>query len=142
MQTTPSTHNFETDPVFQSGISSILTATTSLSPSEKDELIARAKAFYLQQLQTQPTESVEGTITDAPETEEPEKLSFARLVQMIERGEPIPGIKEIPDRLSDEKPSKSTAEVRRKPWEKEGGTAQALQLASTEDLNRADGRLQ
>jgi len=44
-------------------------------------------------------------------------VSFSEIVELITSGKPIPGIKEIPNLLSDEQPTESTREQRRKPWE-------------------------
>ncbi|KAJ1770292.1 hypothetical protein LPJ54_004849 [Coemansia sp. RSA 1824] len=45
--------------------------------------------------------------------------SFAQVVQMIANGEEIPGIRDIPDQLNQEQPSKSTACAPPKPWEQQ-----------------------
>ncbi|KAJ1756461.1 hypothetical protein LPJ54_006767, partial [Coemansia sp. RSA 1824] len=45
--------------------------------------------------------------------------SFAQVVQMIASGEEIPGIRDIPDQLNQEQPSKSTACAPPKPWEQQ-----------------------
>lgn len=47
----------------------------------------------------------------------PYPKSFAEIVELITSGKPIPGIKEIPNELSDEPPSESVEPQRRKPWE-------------------------
>ncbi|RUS20799.1 hypothetical protein BC937DRAFT_94365 [Endogone sp. FLAS-F59071] len=46
-----------------------------------------------------------------------EKLSFAQLVDMINKGEPIPGIKQIPNKLNEGTPSVPSQPRRQKPWE-------------------------
>ncbi|KAJ2820865.1 hypothetical protein IWW50_004888, partial [Coemansia erecta] len=43
--------------------------------------------------------------------------SFAEVVQMIASGKEIPGIRDIPDQLSEEQPSESTLRAPPKPWE-------------------------
>lgn len=49
----------------------------------------------------------------------PYPASFARVVELITTGEPIPGIKDIPDTVLDGQESHSSAAKRRKPWEKD-----------------------
>lgn len=56
--------------------------------------------------------------TPAPSTiEAPYPTSFAHIVELITTGQPIPGIKEIPDVLNTAPPSESTKPRRLKPWE-------------------------
>ncbi|KAI9883623.1 MAG: hypothetical protein M1823_004611 [Watsoniomyces obsoletus] len=45
--------------------------------------------------------------------------SFAHIVNLIKSGEPIPGVKEIPDTVLEGQESNSTIPPRRKPWEKD-----------------------
>jgi len=47
----------------------------------------------------------------------PYPTSFAHIVELITTGQPIPGIREIPNKLSEEKPSESVQSKRKKPWE-------------------------
>ncbi|KAJ3296745.1 hypothetical protein HK104_001255 [Borealophlyctis nickersoniae] len=54
-------------------------------------------------------------------SEPPYPRSFHELCEMVARGEPIPGIRKIPDKLSEEKPSTSVMAPRKKPWEKNKG---------------------
>lgn len=51
----------------------------------------------------------------------PYPLSFAALASLIASGAPIPGIRDIPDKLAEGEPSVSTVDVAavRKPWEVE-----------------------
>ncbi|KAK9899719.1 hypothetical protein P389DRAFT_207353 [Cystobasidium minutum MCA 4210] len=60
---------------------------------------------------------------EEPEDDQPRyPLSFDELAEMIATGAHIPGIREIPDKLNEEKPSEPVlAKTRvRKPWEVEG----------------------
>jgi len=43
---------------------------------------------------------------------------------LIQSGQPIPGIKDVPDKLAEGDPTQSKEEVRRKPWEKQNSTLQ------------------
>lgn len=53
-------------------------------------------------------------------TEDDEKtLSYAALVEMIQSGKPIPGIKDIPDTVLEGQGTQPAASQRRKPWEKD-----------------------
>jgi hypothetical protein len=45
-------------------------------------------------------------------------LSFQEICELIASGKPVPGIRQIPNRLNDQEPSKSTMKPRPKPWEK------------------------
>lgn len=47
--------------------------------------------------------------------------SFARIVELITTGQPIPGIQQIPDTVLTGQETASTAQRRRKPWEKDEG---------------------
>ncbi|KAF2204371.1 hypothetical protein GQ43DRAFT_348050, partial [Delitschia confertaspora ATCC 74209] len=49
--------------------------------------------------------------------------SFAHIVELISTGQPIPGIKEIPDTVLTGQGTQSTKPKRRKPWEKDEVTA-------------------
>jgi len=56
--------------------------------------------------------------TQAPTTEEiPQPASFADIVALIQSGQPIPGIRDIPDTVLTGQGSESTQPPRRKPWE-------------------------
>ncbi|KAJ3090498.1 hypothetical protein HK102_003528 [Quaeritorhiza haematococci] len=43
--------------------------------------------------------------------------SFFELVEMIQKGEPIPGIRQIPNKLNESPPSSANLKPRKKPWE-------------------------
>lgn len=49
--------------------------------------------------------------------EAPYPTSFARIIELITAGQPIPGIREIPNVLNTAPPSEATKPKRRKPWE-------------------------
>ncbi|KAK0615526.1 Uncharacterized protein DIS24_g11733 [Lasiodiplodia hormozganensis] len=59
--------------------------------------------------------------------EAPYPTSFAHIVELITSGQPIPGIKEIPDTVLEGQGSASTASKRKKPWEKDVGVAAGSQ---------------
>lgn len=61
------------------------------------------------------------TSSSSSSTDPPYPPTFAQLAQLIATGAPIPGIKDIPDKLAEGAPSESRESVRRKPWEKEEG---------------------
>lgn len=54
------------------------------------------------------------------EDETPYPSSFARIVELITTGQPIPGIEQIPDTVLTGQGAPSTANRRRKPWETDG----------------------
>lgn len=86
--------------------------------------------------------TINGSITDSPRGEEEPALtqtpstsgapvatiaapppaypmSFNHIVELITTGQPIPGVKEIPDTVLEGQASHSTTSKRRKPWEKD-----------------------
>ena len=54
--------------------------------------------------------------------------SFDEIVELIMTGKPVPGIRAIPDKLSDEPPSVSSTIPPRKPWEKHVIDANTLSI--------------
>lgn len=55
--------------------------------------------------------------TDPAEPPAPYPTSFSEIVELITKGDPIPGIKEVPDIILDGQASHATTAKRRKPWE-------------------------
>ncbi|KAK3670880.1 hypothetical protein LTR78_009158 [Recurvomyces mirabilis] len=51
----------------------------------------------------------------------PKPATFADICDMIAEGKPIPGIKDIPDRILEGQASDASAQRRKKPWEKDSG---------------------
>ena len=69
---------------------------------------------------TQEIEKSEVTSVQEPnEPAAPYPSSFSRIVDLITKGEPIPGIKEIPDTLLVGQESSPATAKRKKPWEKD-----------------------
>jgi hypothetical protein len=58
------------------------------------------------------------------------KLSYQEIVDLIQSGKPIPGIKEIPDTVLAGQGTSSTQTRRAKPWEKDGSTNGNLELVA------------
>jgi hypothetical protein len=58
------------------------------------------------------------------------KLSYQEIVDLIQSGKPIPGIKEIPDTVLAGQGTSSTQTRRAKPWEKEGPANGNLELVA------------
>ena len=54
----------------------------------------------------------------SPEVAAPFPTSFAHIVELITTGQPIPGIREVPDKISEEEVSESAQENKKKPWER------------------------
>ncbi|MCJ1307235.1 hypothetical protein MMC25_000881 [Agyrium rufum] len=65
----------------------------------------------------QPLEDTASTSREDAQ-EAPYPTSFSRIVELITSGEPIPGIKEIPDTILEGQESEASKPTRRKPWEK------------------------
>ncbi|KAI9671150.1 MAG: hypothetical protein M1817_003657 [Caeruleum heppii] len=63
-----------------------------------------------------PASSDDGTAP--PDQDAPYPTSFAHIVDLITKGEPVPGIKEIPDTVLEGEQSQPAASSRRKPWER------------------------
>jgi Family of unknown function (DUF5572) len=61
----------------------------------------------------EPTPAADADDNDGP------SLSYAELVELIQSGKPVPGIKDIPDTVLTGEGSTSVAVKRRKPWEKD-----------------------
>ena len=53
----------------------------------------------------------------------PYPTSFSQIVELITSGDPIPGIKEVPDTVLQGRSSQPTTVERRKPWEKDDSGA-------------------
>ncbi|KAL9129257.1 MAG: hypothetical protein Q9217_002237 [Psora testacea] len=51
----------------------------------------------------------------------PYPTTFSQIMKLISTGQPIPGIKDVPDTVLEGHASRSMAGKRRKPWEKDGG---------------------
>lgn len=60
--------------------------------------------------------SSSSSTTDPPA---PYPISFSQIVELITTGQPIPGIKEVPDTLLEGQASQATTAKRKKPWEKD-----------------------
>ena len=49
----------------------------------------------------------------------PYPTSFSQIVELITTGQPVPGIKDIPDTILEGQASQVTSAKRKKPWEKD-----------------------
>ncbi|GAA6045555.1 hypothetical protein NBRC10513_007915 [Rhodotorula toruloides] len=135
-----------TDPTFLQGLEVILQPYYDQGASEDEirDVVKRAEAFYLSSHAPDDVEQPQplSSLTTVPSVSSPSASSssqppsssssdppypptFAQLAALIATGAPIPGIKEIPDKLAEGEPSESRESVRRKPWEKEGEGAAA-----------------
>ena len=59
------------------------------------------------------------TSNSSTEPPAPYPISFSQIVELITTGQPIPGIKEVPNTLLEGQASQPTTTKRKKPWEKE-----------------------
>ena len=59
------------------------------------------------------------TSTSSAEPPAPYPVSFSQIVELITTGQPIPGIKEVPDVLLEGQASHPVSAKRKKPWEKD-----------------------
>ncbi|CDS13089.1 hypothetical protein LRAMOSA05273 [Lichtheimia ramosa] len=137
-----SKYDFDSDQQFQSGMSSILKQADA-NPETREQTLERAKWFYYNKFiqafdyeeyqkwksqddntsakeQVQQQESEDNKEKDTKENDDddkPPKFTFQELVEMIESGKEIPGIRQIPNKLNEGTPSEPKMPVRRKPWE-------------------------
>ncbi|KAL8292930.1 hypothetical protein RQP46_000624 [Phenoliferia psychrophenolica] len=125
-----SSSSVDLDPLFQQGLQSILAPlyARNASPEEIADVTARATQFYAQSKASAPPPPPPSAAAPAPEAapipspaassaEPPYPMSFAHLASLIASGAPIPGIRDIPDKLAEGEPSVSQVSVKRKPWE-------------------------
>ncbi|GAA5947994.1 hypothetical protein JCM3775_002283 [Rhodotorula graminis] len=118
-----------TDPQFLAGLDAILEPYYARHASDDEirDVVKRAEAFFLSSQaqpnleQLAPLEALSSVPpADAPAStaaDPPYPPTFAELAALIASGEPIPGIRDIPDELAPEPPSEPKAQARRKPWE-------------------------
>lgn len=59
----------------------------------------------------------------------PYPTSFSQIVDLITNGQPIPGIKDVPDTLLSGQESRAMTAKRKKPWERDGGDGNVDDLA-------------
>ncbi|KAI9598972.1 hypothetical protein BDF19DRAFT_429696, partial [Syncephalis fuscata] len=140
-------YDFDNDTRFQAGLQSLLGKDTSthqeVSLADKTE---RAQWFYYNRFITEfdydvyrqwkqstgnqavldkntvdaPDEQIDTTVSneqvdsDAPTYPH----SFQAICELIAAGQPVPGIRMIPNQLNEQPPSQSNLAPRRKPWEK------------------------
>ena len=74
-----------------------------------------------------PLEEDVGQRASTSQPNAPYPTSFAHIVDLITKGEPIPGVKEIPDTVLEGQESQSVTAVRKKPWEKEANESTTVQ---------------
>ncbi|KAL8742189.1 MAG: hypothetical protein Q9190_005292 [Brigantiaea leucoxantha] len=116
------------DVEFQSGLNAILASNSD--PQQVEHLTLRARCFYYSRKHDTPIdfESYKAwrlasqprpTSTPAPVLEPPAPYptSFSQIVDLITKGEPIPGIKDVPDTVLTGHESMPTTAKRKKPWE-------------------------
>ncbi|KAJ1945555.1 hypothetical protein GGF37_001640 [Kickxella alabastrina] len=122
-------YDFNGDSQFQSGLATIPNSSNSL-------VIEKAKIFYYSRAvsaldhkryfawkakSTDNAASVDDNDDNDDESnstsKHPPSIPFAEVVGMITRGEEIPGICQIADKLNHQIPSQSTTKAPPKPWE-------------------------
>ncbi len=57
--------------------------------------------------------------TNNSEPPAPYPTSFSQIVELITNGQPIPGIKEVPDTVLEGQATQATTAKRKKPWERD-----------------------
>ncbi|KAI9259419.1 hypothetical protein BDA99DRAFT_605780 [Phascolomyces articulosus] len=134
-------YDFDNDEKFQFGMSSILKSSEE-DPSTHDEVVERAKWFYYTKFiksfdletfrewnsKNDSEKSKKETKVESNEDKEkkdddtPRRFTFQELVEMIETGQEIPGIRQIPNKINEGTPSEAKLSVRQKPWETAAAT--------------------
>lgn len=99
----------ETDPILS-------TAETTAAPGGSVG-IGPAETSTAEAAATVPAPTTAEPTTTGDET--PYPSSFARIVELITTGQPIPGIQQIPDTVLVGQGAPSVVPPRRKPWEKD-----------------------
>jgi len=64
-------------------------------------------------------EAIESEPATTTEEVEPPRLSYQEVVELIQSGKPVPGIKDIPSTVLEGQGTQSTQARRKKPWEKD-----------------------
>lgn len=82
----------------------VSTSFKNASPEKKSNIPARGSSNDLQSFMNKLA---------------PEPPTFAEITQLVKDGKPVPGIENIPDTLSTEKPSSPLLQPVIKPWEKD-----------------------
>ncbi|KAF2085808.1 hypothetical protein K490DRAFT_17245, partial [Saccharata proteae CBS 121410] len=86
------------------------------APASNGTSVAQAEAAPI------PTATAPSAAPSAPTSGQPEApypTSFAQIVELITTGQPIPGIKEVPDTVLEGQGTEPVAAKRKKPWEKD-----------------------
>ncbi|CAO3644279.1 unnamed protein product [Cunninghamella blakesleeana] len=131
-------YDFDNDEKFKAGLANIL----KNQEGSKEDILEKAKWFYytkfveafdfeaykewkkeeggIEEEKEKDTkkESVYTTTVDGEKITVPPKFSFQEIVEMIETGKEIPGIRQIPNQLNEGTPSQPKLSARPKPWEK------------------------
>lgn len=120
-------------------------SVTTIPPAQRQQLVDQAKSFFYcsktgnilnldeyyawrrvndSKIQELPNEVQIKQIdnANAPESSlenAPYSSNYQQLVELIVSGQPVPGIKEIPDTVLADQKSKATAQSRPKPWAKQ-----------------------
>ncbi|KAF2145887.1 uncharacterized protein K452DRAFT_324013 [Aplosporella prunicola CBS 121167] len=94
-------------------------ATTSTLPDPAPASSSAPTAPATVSAVTAPSAAASATASAAVPPDAPYPTSFAHIVELITTGQPIPGIKEIPDTVLAGQGTAPTASKRRKPWERD-----------------------
>ena len=73
-------------------------------------------------IQIQSTSAVTPPSINTADPSAPYSTSFNHIVELISSGQPIPGIKEIPDTVLEGQATQAAKPQRKKPWEKDAGS--------------------
>ncbi|KAI8390142.1 hypothetical protein BD560DRAFT_380037 [Blakeslea trispora] len=106
-------YDFDKDQEYTSKIASILNE----NPGDQEQIIKKAKLFYYTRLIDAFDVQQYEQWKQQSDEDKPVRFSFQEIVDMIEKGIEIPGIKQIPNVLNEGTPSEAKMTARPKPWE-------------------------
>lgn len=107
---------------------------TALDPSATSFVPAAPEARPNQAIHSTPLQSAPSTNDSNPTANEipPYPTTFAQIVDLITRNQPIPGIEQVPETVLEPGSSKQDkAEKRQKPWETVADKSQFLPVETT-----------
>ncbi|KAK3060710.1 hypothetical protein LTS18_007926 [Coniosporium uncinatum] len=141
-------YDWDADEEFQGGLSAILGPDPA--PEQAAELALRARKFNVpvdfdqykawRESRLTPSNTTNGLNPSASAAETPQATpvaisgaspeapyptSFSHIVELITTGQPVPGIKEIPNTVLEGQGTESAKPRRKKPWEQDESTTSA-----------------
>ncbi|KAK4050860.1 hypothetical protein OIV83_003282 [Microbotryomycetes sp. JL201] len=122
----------QTDTIRDTSQAHASTSSSTLDPATGSSDVSQA---------TDSAPPSESPLPAATKDDAPYPVSFQQLAALIASGAPIPGIKDIPDKLAEGAPSQSQIDVQRvrKPWEQATSTDAVASGRERRDVNAEEG---